>query len=126
VSRPFITRAPQERGADLYESWIRERAPHEAQLRVLWSMTPAQRVAAMYRGELTQAQLFAWAGARPEEVPLLDGEFWFIAIHSADVADADEQERDLLLTLRVPGAACEIDGVVNLLDHMLDVAEGFA
>ena len=94
MPRPTITRTPQESGGgNLYESWIRERAPHEARLRALWTMTPAQRVAAMHRGELTQAQLFAWAGARPEEVPLLNGEFWFVARHSADVADADEPER---------------------------------
>lgn len=89
MSRTTINTAPDDRSGSLYESWTRDRAPHEARLRALWTMTPAQRVAAMYRGELTYQQLAAWAGARPEEVPLLNGEFWFIAIHSADVDDDD-------------------------------------
>lgn len=93
MSRTTINRAPDDRSGSLYESWIRDRAPHEARLRALWAMTPAQRVAAMYRGELTYPQLTAWAAARPDKVPLLDGEFWFIAIRSADVADVDEPRR---------------------------------
>jgi hypothetical protein len=42
-------------------------------------MTPAQRVAAMRRGELSLEQCAAWAARHPEQVPLLDGEFEFLA-----------------------------------------------
>lgn len=87
MSKTTTTKALDDQPSALYESWIRERAPREARMRALWTMTQAQRVAAMYRGELTYPQLAAWAAARPDEAPLLDGEFWFIAIHSADVAE---------------------------------------
>jgi hypothetical protein len=87
---PRPTMIEQDAGSSLYESWTAQRAPQEARIRALWTMTPAQRVAAMYRGELTFPQLCAWAAMRPEEVPLLDGEFWSIAIHSTDSADACE------------------------------------
>jgi len=92
MSKPTTT-TPDQAGGSLYESWIRGRAPHEARIRALWTMTPAQRVAAMYRGELTYPQLAAWAAARPHEVPLLDGEFWFIAVDVADTVDAREPRR---------------------------------
>ncbi len=48
------------------------------ELRALWAMTPAQRVAAMRRGELTLKQCFAWAARNPEQIPTLDGTFEFL------------------------------------------------
>lgn len=54
-------------------------------LRPMWEMTPAQRVAAMYRGELTIEQALAWAARYPDQVPavngdsIMRGEFAFIA-----------------------------------------------
>ena len=46
----------------------------------LWQMTPAQRVAAMRRGELTYEQLAAWSARHPDEVPVVHGEFeWILA-----------------------------------------------
>jgi hypothetical protein len=56
-----------------------------ARLRPMWEMTPAQRVAAMYRGELTLEQALAWAARHPDQVPavngdsIMRGEFAFIA-----------------------------------------------
>jgi len=50
-----------------------------ARLRALWQMTPVQRVAAMRRGELTLEQCAAWAARHPEQVPLLNGEFEYLA-----------------------------------------------
>jgi len=50
-------------------------------------MSLHEREAAMYRGELTQYQCFAWAQRRPEEVPRLHGEFWFIAAATPEVAE---------------------------------------
>lgn len=49
-------------------------------------MTVEQRIAAMRRGELTMTQLFAWASRHPEQVPLIDGEFEFIAAFTPEVA----------------------------------------
>lgn len=57
-----------------------------ARLRPMWEMTPAQRVAAMYRGELTIEQTLAWAARHPDQVPavngdpIMRGEFAFIAV----------------------------------------------
>ena len=50
-------------------------------------MTHDERCAAMYAGELTMRQCFAWARRAPTDIPVLDGEFWFIAIHTPEVAD---------------------------------------
>jgi hypothetical protein len=86
---------PEDFGGDLFASWMRERVPHEARLRTLWAMTPAQRVSAMYRRELTFPQLAAWAAARPEEVPLLDGEFWFIAVDTPEAAEITQPGTDM-------------------------------
>ncbi|HEY2768311.1 MAG TPA: hypothetical protein VGI76_08640 [Solirubrobacteraceae bacterium] len=57
-------------------SGLRER---DARLRALWEMTPCQRIAAMRRGELTLEQCSAWAAGYPDQVPLLNGEFEYIA-----------------------------------------------
>jgi hypothetical protein len=40
-----------------------------AQMRAMERMTPGQRVAAMYRGELRGPALNAWATSRPHELP---------------------------------------------------------
>jgi hypothetical protein len=59
----------------------------DARLRSLWQMTPAQRIAAMRRGELTLEQCAAWAARFPDQVPLLNGEFEFIAIYTPEVCE---------------------------------------
>ena len=51
-------------------------------------LTAPQRVAAMYRGELSYAQLCRWAARYPQEVLTLHGEFIFIAIGLPEIADA--------------------------------------
>ena len=53
-------------------------------LAVVERMSADERVAAMYRGELSYDQLAHWAAQRPHEVPKLNGEFWFIAITCED------------------------------------------
>jgi hypothetical protein len=55
-----------------------ERA-RNARLRRLWQMSPPQRIAAMRRGELTRDELAAWSARHPEQVPLLNGEWEWIA-----------------------------------------------
>jgi hypothetical protein len=59
----------------------------DARLRALWEMTPAQRIAAMRRGELTLEQCAAWAARYPEQVPLLNGEFEYLAAFTPEVRD---------------------------------------
>ena len=67
--------------------WIRRDPTREEQSRQLWSMTPTERVTAMRAGRLSLDQLSRWAARRPQEVPLLHGEFEFIAIYRPEVAD---------------------------------------
>jgi len=50
-------------------------------------MSAKGRVEAMRRGELTLDQLAAWSRARPDEVPLVNGEFERIAMTTPEVAD---------------------------------------
>jgi hypothetical protein len=66
------------------ESWWQafERAERAraAQLRSLWQMNPAERVAAMRPGELTSQQLAAWTARHPDQVPIVQDEFeWILA-----------------------------------------------
>jgi hypothetical protein len=53
----------------------------------LQAMSPAERQAAMWSGQLTNAQLWEWARWRPHEIPLLNGEWAFIALLIPEVAD---------------------------------------
>ncbi len=69
---------------------LRRDPTHEELLNQLWSMTPTERVTAMYAGRLTLDQLGAWSRRYPKEVPLLNGEFWFIAITTPEIAEADD------------------------------------
>jgi hypothetical protein len=70
---------------------MRALAAHKAsraeRSRALWRMTAAQRVAAMHNGELSWSQLCEWAKHAPHEVPLINGEFAFIAADTPEVAD---------------------------------------
>ena len=63
-----------------------ERERLEEQLRQLWVMLPSQRVAAMRRGELNMRQCCAWAARHPDQVPLLNGKFEFIAAYTPEAA----------------------------------------
>jgi len=74
----------------LIESLAAHRASRAEESRALWAMSAAERTAAMQRGELTGAQLMEWARRAPEEVPLIDGEWAFIAALTPEVADRDE------------------------------------
>ncbi len=68
--------------------WPVDPPPLEEQFAALFSMTPAERVAAMYRGELTYTQLCKWAARYPSELALVDGEFVFIAAQLPDYEDS--------------------------------------
>ena len=59
----------------------------DRRLRTLWQITVAQRIAAMRRGELTLEQCSAWAARYPEQVPLLNGEFEYLALLTLEVCE---------------------------------------
>jgi hypothetical protein len=59
----------------------------DARRRSLWQMTVAQRIAAMRRGELSLEQCAAWAARYPEQVPLLNGEFEYLAVLMPEVCE---------------------------------------
>ena len=58
-----------------------------ARLRALWRMSPRERVLAMRRGELTLEQCAAWAARYPEQVPLVNGEFEYLAAFTPEVRE---------------------------------------
>ena len=83
--------APQATGAP-----ARTPLPAVASLRVdperlqrMWALTPAERLAAARRGQFTLGEMLRWAARRPQEVPLVAGEFFFIAALSADSESDD-------------------------------------
>lgn len=45
------------------------------------------RIAMYKRGVLSLAECLAWAARLPNEVPLVNGEFEFIALHTPEAAD---------------------------------------
>ncbi len=65
--------------ATYYDILSRSKAERDARLQALWRMSPTERITAMRRGDLTLEQCCAWAARYPRQVPLLNGEFEFIA-----------------------------------------------
>src|SRR3954449_11002318 len=70
--------------------------------RRLWAMTADERRAAMYARRLSLRLCLHWAHHAAHEIPLLDGEWWFIAIDTPEhddtpnattAATAEEHER---------------------------------
>jgi hypothetical protein len=59
----------------------------KARLRALWKMTASQRVNAMRKGELSLEQCAAWAARYPEQMPLLNGEFEYLAAFTPEVRE---------------------------------------
>ena len=59
----------------------------------MWAMTPAQRRQAAQRGQLSLGEMLKWASRRPQEVPIVDGDFFFITAFLADAA-AEDSPRD--------------------------------
>jgi hypothetical protein len=55
--------------------------------RALWAITRDERIAAMWRGELTLRQLCQWSSCTQHEVPLLGGEFAWIVMHTPEWAE---------------------------------------
>jgi hypothetical protein len=63
-------------------------SPRAGDEQALWAMTAEERVAAMWRSQLTLQQLARWSSRAPHEVPLLGGEFAWIAMRTPDWAEA--------------------------------------
>ena len=65
---------------------------HEAESKInafvseLWKMTSAERVRAS-RYSFNRWELWVWAARFPDEVPLINGEYEWVALKSADVLD---------------------------------------
>jgi hypothetical protein len=70
-------------GEEILQS-ARERA---ARLRPMWEMSVERRVLAMRKGELSLEQCAAWAARYPEQVPLLNGEFEYLAAFTPEVRE---------------------------------------
>jgi hypothetical protein len=60
------------------------RAEREQRFAHLWRMSRAERVAAMWRGELSLAECQAWSRRRPDEVPRIGREFAYIVMRTPD------------------------------------------
>jgi hypothetical protein len=56
-------------------------------LEQMWQLTPAQRIRAAYRGNFTLAEMLRWAARTPDEVPLVNDEFFFISYFETDDDD---------------------------------------
>ena len=81
-------RDPGVAGASSWlDAWLHRDPTGDELSRQLWSMTPTERVTAMRAGRLTFDQLNEWTRKRPNEVPLLNGEFEWIAIKTPEVAE---------------------------------------
>jgi len=53
----------------------------------MWALSRSERIAAAWRGQLTLGEMLRWASRRPHEVPLVDGDFFFITAPSADAEE---------------------------------------
>ena len=54
----------------------------EDRLDRMWRMSPDERCAAARRGEFSLGEMLKWASRCPHEVPIVNGEFFFIAAQS--------------------------------------------
>lgn len=77
---------------DMLQSLARQRATKQERSQALWKMTADERVTAMRRGELTWGQLYEWASRAGHEVPMLNGEYEFIAAYTPEIADIPERK----------------------------------
>jgi hypothetical protein len=56
-------------------------------LAVMWRMSPQERSAAAHRGELSLGEMCRWAARHPNEVDLVNGEFFFLAALEPELAE---------------------------------------
>ena len=72
---------------DMLQSLAKQRVTKAERSQALWKMSADERVSAMRRGELSWGQLYEWASRAGYEVPLLNGEYEFIAALTPEIAD---------------------------------------
>jgi hypothetical protein len=89
---------------EAFGTWLRTDPVFEQAKARLWAMSAQERVQAMRAGRLSLALCLHWASRRPREVPLLNGEWEFIAISTPEVADStmSQRERVTASLLRCP------------------------
>jgi hypothetical protein len=75
------------------------------EFRALWEMTREERIEAMWRSQLTIRQLCQWSSRAQHEVPLLGGEFAWIAMCTPEWAEAGNE-----LAVCVPPEIQEMNG----------------
>ena len=103
MSTPTLTNAA---GASTQiESGCHQRPDVCDAYRALWAMTRDERIAAMWRGELSLRQLCQCSSRAQHEVPLLGGEFAWIVMRTPDWAEAS----DKLGANQVPADLHEVD-----------------
>lgn len=73
-------------------SWLRRDPVWQEQKARLWAMTPDERVRAMRAGRLSLRLCLHWARHASHEVPLVDGEWAFLAPHVADIAERRDRQ----------------------------------
>jgi hypothetical protein len=76
---------------DMLQSLAKQRASRQERSNALWKMSAGERVAAMRRGELTWGQLYEWASRAGHEIPILNGEYEFIAALTPEAADTPKR-----------------------------------
>src|SRR5512133_3228665 len=77
--------------------WLERDPAWEEQKARMWAMTRDERVRAMRAGRLSLRLCLHWASRAPHEVPLVDGEWAFVAAHLADVVDHRDDQRPRVL-----------------------------
>jgi hypothetical protein len=84
--------------------WLQRDPAWQEQKARLWAMTRDERIRAMRAGKLSLRLCLHWASRTPHEVPLVDGEWAFVAAHLADVVDRldDQRHRVLESVVRCP------------------------
>jgi hypothetical protein len=70
--------------------------------RALWAMTRDERIAAMWRGDLSLRQLCQWSSRAQPEVPLLGGEFAWIVMSTPDWGRSQQPSRRTTRPRRPP------------------------
>ena len=88
MSTPTLTNAARQSTPSL--SGRHQRPDRGDAYSALWAMSRDERIAAMWRRELTLRQLRKWSSRAQHEVPLLGGEFAWIAMRTPDWAVGDE------------------------------------
>ena len=53
----------------------------------MWAMSREERIVAAKRGEFTLGEMLRWASRRPNEVPIIDGDFFFLSAYLADCVE---------------------------------------